>query len=396
MDNEDGGDERLLVEQYLKSFCIEEIMDEVLNQVVMERPKNPYLAIGALMESKSMPEIMDVSLSSVIVGGLRCGVQASVLTNIGNFSATASYSTPSNQIFRNYSAIIDKLKNILLNVDPTNVTAFDEQVAKVNDLDQAESLALSIACCRAAARHKVVQPYDIVCSMMGHTEEHMSIPVPVVPVVSRTIATGSNLHTQDITICALNVSSFESALEYVLTIASSLSKADLIKTPSSVSSVGCPCVDSPSLAPVVKVSHSDFQYSAYYLCLFKAVKGVIGDNGLLSKIGVGFHYRGEKLLKQPVEGAPTYVLDTAAVDAPAPAAAGGKAAPPPKGGAAAPAEPAAKTGTEVVDVLAALWGETECVSVDSPLAMSDQASLRALRKVSSLLCIINRSVHLPQ
>ena len=253
MDNEEGGDERILVEQYLKSFCIEEIMDEVLNQVVMERPKNPYLAIGALMEAKSMPEIMDISLSSVVVGGLRCGVQANVLTNIGSFAGTASYSTPSTQVFRNYSTIIDKLKNILLNLDPTNVSAFDEQVAKISDIDQAESLALSIACCRAAARHKVVQPYDIVCSMMGHTEELMSIPVPVVPVVSRTIAAGSNLTTQDITITALNVSSFESAMEYMMTIAVSLSKSDFIKVPSSVSAVGCPCVDSPSLAPVVKV-----------------------------------------------------------------------------------------------------------------------------------------------
>lgn len=253
MDNDDGGDERQLVEQYLKSFCIEEIMDEVLNQVVMERPKNPYLAIGALMEAKSMPEIIDVSLSSVVVGGLRCGVNANILTNIGNFSGTASYSTPSSQIFRSYSAIIDKLKNILLNLDPTNVSAFDEQVAKLNDIDPAESLALSIACCRAAARHKVVQPYDIICTMMGQTEESLSIPVPVVPVVSRSIAPGSNLHTQDVTICALNVSSFESAMEYVLTIAGSLSKSDLIKSLSALSSCGCPCVDSPSLAPVVKV-----------------------------------------------------------------------------------------------------------------------------------------------
>lgn len=82
--------ERQKIEEYLKTHCIQECLDEVINDLIESRPFNPYVAITKMMETKTLAEITDVNLCSIIVGGGNSGVLITVQTNIGSFSATVA------------------------------------------------------------------------------------------------------------------------------------------------------------------------------------------------------------------------------------------------------------------------------------------------------------------
>lgn len=97
----------------------------------------------------------------------------------------------------------------------------------------------------------------------------------------------------------------------------------------------------------------------------QVVKGWLSDSEWSAALSLGVNFRGTQLLKQPADPAALlYVLD-----------------------AAAPV--VAKSGSDAAEALVALWQETEFVSIESPLADHDAASLQLLRKVSprrALLC----------
>ena len=54
-----GESERSIIENYLKEFAIQECLDEVVNELVEQRPKNPYMHISKFMETKTLGEILD-------------------------------------------------------------------------------------------------------------------------------------------------------------------------------------------------------------------------------------------------------------------------------------------------------------------------------------------------
>lgn len=250
----DSNNERRVIEDYLGLYCLEECLDEALNAVVVERPKNPYLAIASFMQTKSTPEILNISLTSVLVNGLRCGVQAVMLTNVDSFSATTLYAGPSVG-YRDHSLLEEKVNSLLLGMDPTDLSRVDEQLAKIADVDAAESLAVSVACCRAAARHCNVQPYHIIarCLTGDLRSADMRIPVPVVSVASRLLSPGQRLHSQDITLCPTAAASLGQALQTVVDAAASLSQLDTFRGSSGSSHCGCVCVESSSLPATLKV-----------------------------------------------------------------------------------------------------------------------------------------------
>jgi hypothetical protein len=94
--------ERQIIEDYLKTHCIQECLDEVINDLIASRPLNPYVAITKMMETKTLAEIVDVNLCSTIVGGGNSGVLATVFTNIGSFTATVAYPYSHYDRYRNH------------------------------------------------------------------------------------------------------------------------------------------------------------------------------------------------------------------------------------------------------------------------------------------------------
>lgn len=85
-EDENEHNDRQVVEEYLKLYCIEEILDETLNDIVERRPTNPYVEIAKLIEAKTMPEIIEVLIKPVLTTSGVCGVEAVVNTNLGSFS----------------------------------------------------------------------------------------------------------------------------------------------------------------------------------------------------------------------------------------------------------------------------------------------------------------------
>jgi hypothetical protein len=249
--------ERKVVEEYLNFFCIEECLDEALNNIAVERPKNPYLAIASFMETKTSHEILDISLSSSVCN-MRCGVKATVTSNLGSFTAYSANES-STQLFKDFSTLQEKLKTILVGCDPTNLSMIDEQITTITDLDRAESFVISAACFRAAARHKGMQVYEIIAASVGMSAEETCIPVPVIPVMSRMTFAGLRSLTQDVTLTALSATSFAHAMETLMIASSAISKLDFFRASLSApsSTIGCPCVESSTINTILKVDRTD-------------------------------------------------------------------------------------------------------------------------------------------
>ena len=252
-DDRDSSTEKKEVEEYLKQFCMEEYLDEILNEVIVERPTNPYVAMALLCESKTLPEILDVNFKSIIVGG-ELAVQADFTTNIATFSGVATYANVDPEepkAFRDYSMLREKIRDALLDIDPVNLFKVDESVAKLAGINPAESLALSIACCRAGARHKGQKLYKYIARTAGLKEDDLCIPTPVVSVLSRTL--DETQSTQDITLTATNASTFPSALELLLQTACAISKAEGVTQPRINSLWGSPCIVANNINVAAKV-----------------------------------------------------------------------------------------------------------------------------------------------
>jgi hypothetical protein len=81
--------ERELVEEYIGKFALTEMLDEVLNALLEERPENPYTTLSKMIETKTMPEIIDVKVYPIVVEGGCGGVEAKVVTNLGEFIGSA-------------------------------------------------------------------------------------------------------------------------------------------------------------------------------------------------------------------------------------------------------------------------------------------------------------------
>ena len=185
--------ERQIVEEYLKHHCIQDCLDEVINELVESRPSNPYVAITRMMETKTLAEISEILLSSTIVGRGSSGIQATIITNIGSFSATVAYpySTCSQyDLSTDYTSIQETLKENLCKLDPRDISEIDRALESVTDLESTVSLAVSMACCRAGARHKGMSLYRFLNAALGDGIKMggpvpLKIPLPVVAMISR-------------------------------------------------------------------------------------------------------------------------------------------------------------------------------------------------------------------
>ena len=201
--------ERQKIEEYLKFYCINEVIDEVINELVETRPVNPYVAMCGMMERHTMPEIVEVMINGTFVGRGHAGVIATVVTNIGSFTGTAAYPYTSDvaEITRDFSRATDSLRNALCKLDPRDLVEVDKLVDGMAEIDNTVALAVSMACCRAGAKHKGLPLYRYL-NLVGVKDDdraremarhRMCIPLPVATVLCRTKAEeGSMYLSQDV------------------------------------------------------------------------------------------------------------------------------------------------------------------------------------------------------
>jgi hypothetical protein len=376
-----GSNEKKEVEEYLKLYAMEECLDEILNEVIIERPTNPYVAMALLCESKTLPEIIDVTFKSVLVGG-EVAVQANLTTNIATFSAIASYGRPEPEapkLFRDYAVLRDKIRDAVLDIDPVNVAKIDETVSKLG-IEPAESLALSIACCRAGARHKGKKLHQYIANLVGVKEDDLMIPAPVVSVLSRVLDGTST--TQDITLTPIKASTFSSAMEQLLQVATFVSQNEAVMKPRVYSIWGSPCTAARNIADAAKVRLSRTLLVIYchksMFGVFQLVHSVVAANDLAHEIKQGLHVRSDSLLKQPVDPVePNYMyyLENPSSAPPPPEV------PAKKGAPAEVPQVQPKSGADVAEALSSLWQEVEFISLSDAVSERDLSSVKVLHKV---------------
>jgi L-alanine-DL-glutamate epimerase-like enolase superfamily enzyme len=243
--------ERQKVEEYLRLYAIEECLDETMNELVEKRPTNPYIAISRMMEIKSLPEIMDVIISPAIVGRGLAGVEVVIMTNIGAFTGTGAFRYDLPEIgplefFPDYATIQDTLRSTLSKIDPRNAVDVDKALEAMTNLNSTVTMAVSVACCRAAARHSGLTLYRYLAGRLG--EDTLRIPLPVVSILSRCGSTESPLLvSQDISVLPTAMSSIASALEAVQCLHRLIVKGiDAEKIPLTVSDCGSLRVTMPN------------------------------------------------------------------------------------------------------------------------------------------------------
>jgi len=87
-----------------------------------------------------------------------------------------------------YNSIEFKVKQILLGIDPSDLLNVDSSVAAIDPpLKRPIAMAISIACCKAAALHNNKSIYEYISSnlMERKANEPIQIPVPTVSILSR-------------------------------------------------------------------------------------------------------------------------------------------------------------------------------------------------------------------
>lgn len=270
MEGEQGSSERAHIENYLKLYCLEECLDESLNEIVEKRPANPYMMIANFMETKTLPEILDVRLVSVLVGRGLVGVQANVTTNITTFSAVAqfpySYALESDML-REFAVLQDRAQQALKGQDPRNVPQIDELISVITGIEAPVGLALSMACCRAGARHKAIPLFKFISELAGSSP---CMPMPVVTVLTRQGGGSMNIG-QFITVTPTTPSFFEGAMESVLRATQSINKAiDANKTSGAAMTVmdgGAPCSLASSIDEAVQVFYYIFHRLIHVILL---------------------------------------------------------------------------------------------------------------------------------
>lgn len=254
--------EQNLVESYLNTYKLEECLDEIINNVVSTRPINPYMAIANAFQSRSFPEIIDIRLNSVLHQG-EYGVKASIHTNIGLFTAfvnnerilSEEQSDFSEQ--KDYSVLDRKLKELLTSVDPTNINMFDEAVSTISELNRAETMALSVACCRAASKYKGKELFEYFADIFGIKSDELIIPLPVVSLCI--FSSPTSTFQQVIHLFPIRASSLELAIEKLNTLFHKMRLHEIVTKPIQFSRLGTLCFNSNSLEDLIKVRNINYQ-----------------------------------------------------------------------------------------------------------------------------------------
>jgi hypothetical protein len=243
------------IEKYLQQFQLETCLDEILNQIVVDRPKNPYVAIATAFESKTLPEILEVTFSPVY-HRIGYAVRATVLTNIGPFCGVSSYpkavsSTDALYEPKDYSVLKGKLTEALIPLDPRNQKQIDDIIFGLNDIEPAESLAVSIACCRAGAKFRGVKLYNYIAELAQAKTDELTIPLPV-PLVSCKTVTNTNV-VQAVQLYSIKSSSLDYSINRMFEFMHVLSQTDKVAKPVKFNAQGAVFIEAHSVEDLCKV-----------------------------------------------------------------------------------------------------------------------------------------------
>eukprot|EP01036_Dinobryon_divergens_P035564 gene35564-46123_t len=347
--------ERQQIEEYLKLHCIEEMLDETINSVIEQRPINPFLEISKIIEATSIPEILNVSITAVLMPGCCCGLEVAVHSNLGESKGFAAYPSPrageSHTFLKDFTLMEADILKALKAVDPKDIIKVEECICKVVKEDNTVLLALSMACCRAAARFRGVSLYTYISEL---TETEMCIPMPTPTVIVRTLPeTAINRSPQQLLLIPTSSEDLQVALD------------TLMDASSRIISVAKSSGASASMTQCGSIS---LNHESIEKCM-QVVRGVLADETFRSlRLGVSM----QSAVMPPTAPPPTGGHGHVAINATATATSLLYHSEGSPGGA--------KSGIELSDSVMTLLKDFEIVSVEDPLKATDNIAIPVLRE----------------
>lgn len=251
-------EEKELVEDYLAEHDLENVLNKIINRIVKHRPEDPFVVLSNLIkkESKGIQGILSVEASQCLDGRGFPTLRMKVTTSLGVFQASVpnvipgivdqlpaspvvesnaseTQETPeeehlnpddasSQEPFIEYGG--KSMKNALSEIalqaqlaleglDPTDQDNLDAVLDRLMDkVGKNATLALSMACCKAGAKHLDRALFEHMAALADNPVENTSIPAPLVSLINGGEYASSLLFLRDILILPLDAPSFAEAL----------------------------------------------------------------------------------------------------------------------------------------------------------------------------------------
>jgi enolase len=348
--------ERQLVEDYIAQFSIESMLDEVLNVLLEERPVNPYTTMAKLIEAKTMPEIMDVTLTAIIVEGGVGAIEARVVTNLGEFISSSSdlfVAPPGSDVLRDMQLQAQKVVSLIKLIDPRNQAEIDAALKSdaAEGLDVGTIVAVSQACCRAGSRHRGVPLFNYIATM-GDTVEQIPLPVSTAAHVQLGGAEPTNMLSQEVLLYPVSSTFFDAALESLVQ-ASAYIKVTLAASQISED----PAVPATGPRPISTIGGCPRVASYPLPELMDLVVGCTKGN-VTGEIKAAVEYAHTGIAKFGTDGGVSYFPEGSAVVEPG----------------------SEKASVDIIESIIATWRASEMVSIEDPLHPSDLQGYRMLKE----------------
>ena len=204
-------------------------------------------------------EIIAVSLASLTTSsGLV--VQATINTNVGVFTASTGIINPSTavqDVLPDYTTIQGNVQSSLNGKNPLDLRQIDETIKRIENLAPSIAFALSMACARAAARHRGLKLYQLLAELAGTTP---ALPAPCINVLSRLAGPmpDGTTFSQDVSIIPTTSSSFQGGLELLMQVSRRIVGMTIESNlPNVLSTNGCPKLKA-SLGDILKAILNSF------------------------------------------------------------------------------------------------------------------------------------------
>ena len=211
--------EREEIEQYMATHGLEPQLNAVVNETVKARPEDPFAAMASLLLAKSEKAevVLDLVAREVLSAQAYPALEVTVMTIQGSFTAMTAigpYDGDARYDGRGMRKSVDSVHHLIRDklvgreLAQRDIDAF--LLAEANVPENAV-LAVSMACCRAGAKHKDMELYAFIASIANIPDP--CIPMPVFSVINGADYGVSPLHVQEVTALFAEADTFEDALE---------------------------------------------------------------------------------------------------------------------------------------------------------------------------------------
>lgn len=233
--------ERDLVEAYLNEHALEPSLNAAINQVVADRPEDPFLVLSTLLYAKATAKrgIFHVDVREVLDATGLPTVLVRLHTGKGVFDASCSSeakglpdkpdslddpSKPavplSKQRFngRGYRKRAKRAAQLLaeklLNLEPTDQQTIDSILVVLEpEVGRNICHAVSVVACKAGARYAELPLTEYIAKLHDMPVESLCVPMPLFSVVNAGRYASNKLFVQEIFISPTSAKSFEDAYQ---------------------------------------------------------------------------------------------------------------------------------------------------------------------------------------